>query len=239
MRNLFNNPKVIIPLALFAALFLSYRITPKAFDSFLNVLPFRSVPAALSNESNISSREVPEPRAVEYMGALLRERWLPERWRQFAKLQRDPFVAGYIEPEEPGIPEEVENIEEAPPPLPEDIATYIVENIGLDSAGFFVRFGNQRIRQGEKLGSEVVHQIAVPNMMGDATLDAVTERLSWMRLDATAPEADPPSVVIDGNLFLEGDLVQRRPVLAVGQVMDNKVFLLDAEGRNWPLQMQE
>ena len=28
------------------------------------------------------------------------------------------------------------------------------------------------------------------------------------------------------NLFLEGDLVLRRPVLAVGQVMDNKVFLL-------------
>ena len=155
-----------------------------------------------------------------------------------AKLQRDPFVAGYVEPEELEILE-LAVVDEPPPPLPEDLATYIVENIGLDGEGFFVRFGSQRIREGEKLGSEVVRQIAVPDMTGVGALDALSERLPWMQLDATAPEANPPSVVIDGNLFLEGDLVLRRPVLAVGQVLDNKVKLLDGEGRSWWLQMDE
>lgn len=239
MGSIFNNPRVIVPLALFAAIFLGYRIAPDAYKSLMDFLPVRSTPSGFSSDLSAPSSELPEPRAVEYMGALLRERWLPERWRQFAKLQRDPFVAGYIEPEELEIFEEVAEVEIPPPPLPEDLATYIVENIGLDSEGFFVRFGSQRIRKGEKLGSEVVRQIAVPNIMGDAALDALTERLSWMRLDATAPEADPPSVVIDGKLFLEGDLVLRRPVLAVGQVLDNKVMLLDVEGRDWSLRMEE
>ncbi|MGC6455510.1 MAG: hypothetical protein ACON39_00910 [Coraliomargaritaceae bacterium] len=238
MGSIFNNPRVIIPLALFSVVFLVYRTVPEAFDSLLNFLPTRSSLVQSESLLDPSTKDLAEPRAVEYMGALLRERWLPERWRQFAKLQRDPFVAGYVEPEEPEIPVIVAD-EEPPPPLPEDLATYIVENIGLDSEGYFVRFGSQRIREGEKLGSEVVRQIVVPDMTGAVALDALSELLPWMQLDATAPEANPPSVVIDGQLFLEGDLVLRRPVLAVGQVMDNKVRLLDGEGRYWLLEMDE
>lgn len=238
MGSIFNNPRLIIPLALFAAVFFGYRTAPDVFDSLLEYLPSRSASAQSNLDVASPKADLTEPRAVEYMGALLRERWLPERWRQFAKLQRDPFVAGYVEPEELEILE-LAVVEEPPPPLPEDLATYIVENIGLDGEGFFVRFGSQRIREGEKLGSEVVRQIAVPDMTGVGALDALSERLPWMQLDATAPEANPPSVVIDGNLFLEGDLVLRRPVLAVGQVLDNKVKLLDGEGRSWWLQMDE
>lgn len=239
MRSTFNDPRVILPLALVAALFLAYRIAPGSFQSLLDFLPARSAAPAVSLGAGFASAEQAEPRAVEYMGCLLRERWLPERWRQFANLQRDPFVAGYIEPEQPELPEQVEEEEGPPLPLPEDLATYIVENIGLDEQGFFVRFGRKRIREGEMLGSEVVHQITVPGTGGDDLLASLTRLVPGMKLDATAPGADPPSAVIDGRLYLEGELVSRRPVLAVDQVSGDKVSLLDREGRKWWLHLQE
>jgi hypothetical protein len=239
MGNLFNNPRFIVPFAIFAALFLLYRVVPDPFEAVLT--SFSKQPAATPPTSQVKAPvEVSEPLAVEYMGALLRERWLPERWRQFANLQRDPFVASYIEPEEPEMPIFVLQDEAPPPPMPEDLATYIVENIGLDADGFFVRFGQLRIREGEKLGSELVQQIAVPEMrLGVDSLDLVTQHLSGLQIDATAPEADPPSVFIDGNLFREGDLVLRSPVLAVGEVRSDRVSLLDRGGRIWWLYMQE
>ena len=45
MRNLFNNPRVIIfRWHYLLRYFWAIELPPKAFDSFLNVLPFRSVP---------------------------------------------------------------------------------------------------------------------------------------------------------------------------------------------------
>lgn len=237
MRSILNNPRVILPLALVAALFLAYRLSPGGFRSILDeFIPdrFAELPTPVRANSNV---KLEEPRAVEYMGGLLRERWLPERWRQFANLQRDPFVASYIEPEEPSVPERAS--EDPPPPLPEDLATYIVENIGLDDEGFFVRFGSKRIREGEMLGSEVVHQITVPGAGGGNVQASLKGLVPEMQLVATAPGADPPSAVIDGRLFLEGDLVLRRPVLALDKVSDEKVSLLDREGRRWWLDLQE
>ena len=109
----------------------------------------------------------------------------------------------------------------------------------MDEQGFFVRFGRKRIREGEMLGSEVVHQITVPGTGGDDLLASLTRLVPGMKLDATAPGADPPSAVIDGRLYLEGELVSRRPVLAVDQVSGDKVSLLDREGRKWWLHLQE
>lgn len=238
MRSILNNPRVILPLALGAVLFLAYRLAPEDFLSILEgVLPARSSVPVASVSANIDM-DTDEPRVVQYMGSLLRERWLPERWRQFAKLQRDPFVAGYVEPEIPEIPEQAEE-DVPPPPLPEDLATYIVENIGLDADGFFVRFGSKRIREGEMLGSEVVHQITVPDMAGDNVLATLAQMVPGMQLDATAPGADPPSAVIDGRLFVEGDLVSRRPVLALDRISEDRVSLLDREGRTWWLELEE
>jgi len=237
MRRLFNNPKIVLPLALVSGCIIAYRVAPGAFQSVINFMPDMQRENTVAYKKEVDQHNSGSE-AIEYMGALLRERWLPNRWRQFARIQGDPFVADYIEPEQPDLPEII--FEEEPlPPLPEDIATYIVENIGLDDEGFFVRFGRQRIREGGMLGSEVVHQISVPGLNGDALTDALDRLVPALKLDATAPDAEPPSAVINGNYLIEGDLVSRRPVLAIGQVAPDKVMLLDREGRNWWLYLDE
>ena len=85
-------------------------------------------------------------------------------------------MAGYIEPEEPGIPEEVENRGTAIT-FPEDLATYIVENIGLDSAGFLCALWQSTHSSRGEAGQRSCSSDSVW-LYGRRYLGAVTERLS-------------------------------------------------------------
>ena len=92
MRKLLNNPKVILPLAVIALLWVlvSYGvISPKDFDLFNSG---RSTTTTFS-----VARKNPEQsesgRAVE---SLIKEQWLPRSWQKYSVIKHEPFVADFV-----------------------------------------------------------------------------------------------------------------------------------------------
>jgi hypothetical protein len=174
-------------------------------------------------------------RAVE---SLIKEQWLPRSWQRYSVIQHEPFVADYIFEEVAELePINVVGVEPENIPVPktaEELATYIVENLGLDEDGFFVRFGSRRIRVGEMLGSQMISQISVPGPR-EVAADSIQFYTSQLRLEATSTESSPKSAQISESYYLEGDLVSRSPVLALYRVFTGNVELIDREGRIWSI----
>ena len=148
MRKLLNNPRVVLPMAILALLWVlvSYGvITPFELDLFNS--------RGSSTKQFSITRKNPEvsvsDRAVE---SLIKEQWLPRSWQRYSVIQHEPFVADYIFEEVAELePINVVGVEPENIPVPktaEELATYIVENLGLDEECFFVRFGSRRIRVG-------------------------------------------------------------------------------------------
>lgn len=198
MRKLLNNPKVILPLAVIALLWVlvSYGvISPKDLDLFnsgSSATPTFSV-----------ARKSPEPsesdRAVE---SLIKEQWLPRSWQKYSVIKHEPFVADFVFDElEELIPigepeQELEVVLLLEPETVEELDSYIVEHLGLDENGFFVRFGSIRKREGDILrttdGRELVlGSIALAEeRRTDAEHDAtVALHLSRMQLRAVIKNA--------------------------------------------------
>lgn len=234
MRKLLNNPRVVLPMAILALLWVlvSYGvITPLELDLFNS--------QGSSTKQFSITRKNPEvsvsDRAVE---SLIKEQWLPRSWQRYSVIQHEPFVADYIFEEvaelEPinAVGVEPENI--PVPKTAEELATYIVENLGLDEEGFFVRFGSRRIRVGEMLGSQMISQISVPGPR-EVAADSIQFYTSQLRLEATSTESSPKSAQISESYYLEGDLVSKSPVLALYRVFTGNVELIDREGRIWSI----
>jgi hypothetical protein len=236
MRKLLNEPRVVVPIALVALLWVlvSYGvITPMKLDFFNSE---RSASAQFLVKRNTPAASVAD-RAVE---SLIKEQWLPRRWQTYSALQREPFVANHVFNEV----EELESMVVAgaqPEVLPtpktaEELSIYIVENLGLDEAGFFVRLGSRKIRVGEMLGSQMISQISVPGPRV-VTTDTIQLFISQLRLEATSIQSSPRSAQISESYYLEGDLVSRSPVLALYRVFAENVELIDREGRIWPIRL--
>ena len=234
MRKLLNNPRVVLPLAIVASLWVlvSYGvITPLQLDLF-NSQGSRTKQFSISRknpEVSVSDR------AVE---SLIKEQWLPRSWQRYSVIQHEPFVADYIFEEVAELePINVVGVEPENIPVPktaEELATYIVENLGLDEDGFFVRFGSRRIRVGEMLGSQMISQISVPGPR-EVPADSIQFYTSQLRLEATSTESSPKSAQISESYYLEGDLVSKSPVLALHRVFTGNVELIDREGRIWSI----
>ena len=236
MRKLLNNPRVVLPLAILALLWVlvSYGvITPLNLDLFNS--------RSSSTKQFSITRKNPEvsvsDRAVE---SLIKEQWLPRSWQRYSVIQHEPFVADYIFEEVAELePINVVGVEPENIPVPktaEELATYIVENLGLDEAGFFVRLGSRKIRVGEMLGSQMISQISVPGPRV-VTTDTIQLFISQLRLEATSTQSSPRSAQISESYYLEGDLVSRSPVLALYRVFAENVELIDREGRIWPIRL--
>jgi hypothetical protein len=136
------------------------------------------------------------------MQGLVRDQWLLRSWSKSSTINSEPFVANFsfVKNELPaGIsaPEVAEEVvEEVVVIDPVTLDQYIVEHLGLDEMGFFVRFGTINKRQGDLLmtrsGMELVlGSIALAEARRSKAEHAATisMHLSQMQLQAVMKNA--------------------------------------------------
>jgi hypothetical protein len=234
MRKLLNEPRAVIPLAVVVLLWVLFRyevLGPVPLDMF-NSGRNGSVQFSVKKYN----RETVENDRV--LKSLIKEQWLPRSWQRYSVIQHEPFVAGYafeeVEKLEPAFMTEAAADVLLPPQTAADLALYIVENLGLDAEGFFVRFGSQRIRAGEMLGGQIISQISVPGPR-EVAVETIERFVLQLRLEATSTQSIPRSAQISGSYYFEGNIVSRLPLLALLSVGQNRVELIDREGRVWTL----
>ena len=150
MRKYLNNPRIVIPLALFVVLWVCH-----SYGLLDQLLPdFSDQPQSLAATQVAVEKEVlaltPSGRV---MRGLVRDQWLLRSWSKSSAINSEPFVANFsfAKNELPeGIPAP-EVVEEVVVIDPVTLDQYIVEHLGLDEMGFFVRFGSINKRQGDLL----------------------------------------------------------------------------------------
>ena len=154
MRKYLNNPRIVIPLALFVVLWVCH-----SYGLLDQLLPdFSDQPQSLAATQVAVEKEVlaltPSGRV---MRGLVRDQWLLRSWSKSSAIKSEPFVANFSFAksellEETSAPEAVEEVvEEVVVIDPVTLDQYIVEHLGLDEMGFFVRFGSINKRQGDLL----------------------------------------------------------------------------------------
>ena len=152
MRKYLNNPRIVIPLALFVMLWVchSYGLLDELLPNFSNQ------PQPLAATQVVVEKEVlaltPSGRVMQ---GLVRDQWLLRSWSKSSAINSEPFVANFsfTKNELPeGKPRPaLEVVEELVDIDPVTLDQYIVEHLGLDEKGFFVRFGSINKRQGDLL----------------------------------------------------------------------------------------
>ena len=195
MRKYLNNPRIIIPLALLVMLWVcnSYGLLDQLLPDFSNQ------PQSLAATQVVVKKEVialtPSGRVMQ---GLVRDQWLLRNWRKSSAINNEPFVANFSFaknelPEESSAPEVVEEVVVIDPGT---LDQYIVEHLGLDEMGFFVRFGSINKRQGDLLyttdGRELVlGSIALAEERRTEAEHAATivTHLSGMQLQAVMKNA--------------------------------------------------
>ena len=150
MRKYLNNPRIVIPLALFVVLWVCH-----SYGLLDQLLPdFSDQPQSLAATQVAVEKEVlaltPSGRV---MRGLVRDQWLLRSWSKSSAIKSEPFVANFSFAksellEETSAPEAVEEVVVIDPVT---LDQYIVEHLGLDEMGFFVRFGSINKRQGDLL----------------------------------------------------------------------------------------
>ena len=154
MRKYLNNPRIVIPLALFVVLWVCH-----SYGLLDQLLPdFSDQPQSLAATQVAVEKEAlaltPSGRVMQ---GLVRDQWLLRSWSKSSAIKSEPFVANFSFAksellEETSAPEAVEEVvEEVVVIDPVTLDQYIVEHLGLDEMGFFVRFGSINKRQGDLL----------------------------------------------------------------------------------------
>ena len=154
MRKYLNNPRIVIPLALFVVLWVCH-----SYGLLDQLLPdFSDQPQSLATTQVAVEKEAlaltPSGRVMQ---GLVRDQWLLRSWSKSSAIKSEPFVANFSFAksellEETSAPEAVEEVvEEVVVIDPVTLDQYIVEHLGLDEMGFFVRFGSINKRQGDLL----------------------------------------------------------------------------------------
>ena len=219
MRKYLNNPRIVIPLALFVMLWVchSYGLLDQLLPNFSNQ------PQSLAATQVVVEKEVvaltPSGRVMQ---GLVRDQWLLRSWSKSSAIKSEPFVANFSFaknelPEGISAPELVEEVVVIDPVT---LDQYIVEHLGLDEMGFFVRFGSINKRQGDLLhttdGRELVlGSIALAEERRTDAEHAATValHLSRMQLRAVIKNALSevildPSVAEDVALLTETELAE-------------------------------
>ena len=154
MRKYLNNPRIVIPLALFVVLWVCH-----SYGLLDQLLPdFSDQPQSLAATQVAVEKEAlaltPSGRVMQ---GLVRDQWLLRNWSKSNAIKSEPFVANFSFAksellEETSANEVVEEVvEEVVVIDPVTLDQYIVEHLGLDEMGFFVRFGSINKRQGDLL----------------------------------------------------------------------------------------
>lgn len=225
MRKYLNNPRVVLPFALFALLWglHSYGLLEDLLPEFSGK-PKPGVQPVASREENMDMNI-----GGQVMQSLTRQQWLPRNWEQYSAIRKEPFVANYSFEKEvaPEIEEQAEPlIEETVVVDPDMLDSYIAKHIGLDERGFFVSFGVIRKRNGDSLrttrGTDlVVGTIAVAERSRTAEEHAelVRSTLARLRLSGVMgldsdvlDQVDAGALETVENGFREGDTVNLRSV---------------------------
>ena len=150
MRKYLNNPRIVIPLALFVVLWVCH-----SYGLLDQLLPdFSDQPQSLAATQVAVEKEAlaltPSGRVMQ---GLVRDQWLLRSWSKSSAIKSEPFVADFSFAKNElseGIPAP-EVVEEVVVIDPVTLDQYIVEHLGLDEMGFFVRFGSINKRQGDLL----------------------------------------------------------------------------------------
>jgi hypothetical protein len=182
---------------------------------------FSDQPQSLAATQVVVEKEVlaltPSGRVMQ---GLVRDQWLLLNWRKSSVIQNEPFVANFsfVKNELPEGITTPEVVEEVVIIDPVTFDQYIVEHLGLDEMGFFVRFGSINKRQGDllmtKSGAELVlGSIALAEERRTAAEhDAlILMHLSKMQLQAVMKNA--PTKVISTKLPVPEDSGAISPVL--------------------------
>jgi len=218
MRKYLNSPRIVIPLALFSVLWVchSYGLLDELLPDFSDQpQPLAATQVAVEEEVLALTT------SGRVMQGLVRDQWLLRSWSKSSAIKSEPFVANFSFaknelPEGISANEVVEEVvEEVVVIDPVTLDQYIVEHLGLDEMGFFVRFGSINKRQGDLLhttdGRELVlGSIALAEERRTEAEHAATValHLSRMQLRAVIKNAlfeaiSDPSVAEDVALTTE------------------------------------
>ena len=233
MRQYLNNPRFVLPLALFALLWAAHR-----YGFLDNLLPdFSNQPQSVAATQVIIEKEaIGLTPSGQVMQGLVRDQWLPRNWRKSSAIKNEPFVANYSferaelqeQSAEVAVAEEVVVVID-----PAALDEHIAEHLGLDELGFFVRFGSINKREGdllmtkngrelqlgqisisETIRSEAEHKASVAAALSGMRLygvmDAVENEASSEPVDAAdnavalEPTEDPANVEQANSAFIGG-----------------------------------
>ena len=211
MRKYLNNPRIVIPLAVLVMLWVSH-----SYGLLDQWLPdFSNRPQSLvANQVVIEKEVLASTASGQVMQGLLRDQWLLRNWTKSSALKNEPFVANFsfAKNELPegsfrpiaAVAEEVVVID------PVTLDQYIVEHLGLDEMGFFVRFGTINKRQGDllmtKSGVELVlGSIALAETRRSKAEHAATISMHLSRMQLQAVMKNAPTEVVPPILSVSED----------------------------------
>ena len=220
MRKYLNNPRIIIPLALLVMLWVCH-----SYGLLDQLLPdFSGQPQSLAASQVVVEKEVlaltPSGRVMQ---GLVRDQWLLRNWRKSSVIKNEPFVANFsfVKNELPEGVTTPEVVEEVVIIDPVTFDQYIVEHLGLDEMGFFVRFGSINKRQGDLLmtknGAELVlGSIALAEERRSKAEHAATILMHLSRMELQAVMKNAPTEIISPILSLPEDNTPILPLVTDG-----------------------
>ena len=201
MRKHLNNPRIVLPVALLAYIWVSYSYG--LLDNLVYKLSNIS-DSGVSEVSNYKKESIEVSPSARIMQGLLRDQWLSRNWTKYSTLKNEPFVATYNF-DKSGLPEiatdTVTEVEEVPETVViidfEKLESYIAEQLGLDEIGFFVRFENVLNLPVRKRPGDLLHSsdgrvlelgniaIAETNRSDEEHALAVQKKIAELRLNGS------------------------------------------------------
>ena len=201
MRKHLNNPRIVLPVALLASIWVSYSYG--LLDNLVYKLSNIS-DSGVSEVSNYKKESIEVSPSARIMQGLLRDQWLSRNWTKYSTLKNEPFVATYNF-DKSGLPEiatdTVTEVEEVPETVViidfEKLESYIAEQLGLDEIGFFVRFENVLNLPVRKRPGDLLHSsdgrvlelgniaIAETNRSDEEHALAVQKKIAELRLNGS------------------------------------------------------
>ena len=201
MRKHLNNPRIVLPVALLASIWVSYSYG--LLDNLVYKLSNIS-DSGVSEVSNYKKESIEVSPSARIMQGLLRDQWLSRNWTKYSTLKNEPFVATYNF-DKSGLPEiatdTVSEVEEVPETVViidfEKLESYIAEQLGLDEIGFFVRFENVLNLPVRKRPGDLLHSsdgrvlelgniaIAETNRSDEEHALAVQKKIAELRLNGS------------------------------------------------------
>ena len=250
MGKTLNNPKVVLPLAGAAALFLVYRIVPEAFD-LDRYLPKSDIKQLMDHKAAVDLPPLVDP-GTRAMKLYALGRWMSDTWEKQVLPEEDPFYFYEASAVNDGaLSEDPEPDIEIDPNL---LDRYIAEHLGLDAQGFFVRFGDVRKRAGDFIRTTggrdlILQKIAIAETpRSDAAYTAAVETIIRNlellgTMQATASTGNEIAYIAGGirndAIYRMGDFVAKNPVVSLLSIFPDSVELIDRKGTRYTLLLPE